>query len=72
MAAMRRQVWGDLSRDYTEANEVWLETMVRMNIPADNPDFPEGVAALVEKRPTRFVALEPDAVLPPLPPFVEQ
>ena len=32
--------------DYTEANEVWLETMVRMNVPTDNPDFGEGVAAL--------------------------
>ena len=72
MAAMRRQVWGDLSRDYPEANQVWLETMVRMNVPADNPDFGEGVAALVEKRPATFIALPADAVLPPLPPFVEQ
>ena len=72
MAAMRRQVWGDLSRDYTAANEVWLQTMVRMNVATDNPDFGEGVAALVEKRPPNFVALEPDAALPPLPAFVEQ
>ena len=72
MAAMRRQVWGDLSRDYTEANEVWLQTMARMNVSASNPDFNEGVTALVEKRAPRFVALDPDSVLPSLPPFVEQ
>ncbi|MFM2069882.1 MAG: hypothetical protein RLZZ623_145 [Actinomycetota bacterium] len=72
MAAMRRQVWGDLSREYPEANAVWLDTMVRMNVAAGNPDFVEGVAALVEKRAPHFIALEPDAMLPPIPPFVEQ
>jgi enoyl-CoA hydratase/carnithine racemase len=71
MAAIRRQVWGDLSRDYTEANEVWLDAMRRMNT-TDNPDFAEGVAALVGKRPPRFAPLPSDPVLPPLPPFVEQ
>jgi enoyl-CoA hydratase/carnithine racemase len=71
MAAIRRQVWGDLSRDYTEANEVWLDAMRRMNT-TDNPDFAEGVAALVGKRPPQFAPLPSDPVLPPLPPFVEQ
>jgi enoyl-CoA hydratase/carnithine racemase len=71
MAAMRRQVWGDLSRDYHEANEVWLETMVRMNKP-DNPDFAEGVDALVSKRPPNFAPLPADYPVPGLPPFVEQ
>lgn len=71
MAAIRRQVWGDLSRGYTEANEVWLEAMVRLNRP-DNPDFAEGVAALVERRNPRFAPLPSDGELPPLPPFVEQ
>ncbi|MGD9704884.1 MAG: enoyl-CoA hydratase-related protein [Acidimicrobiia bacterium] len=71
MAAIRRQVWGDLSRDYTEANGLWLATMARMNRP-DNPDFGEGVAALVERRPAQFAPLPPDGDLPPLPPFVEQ
>lgn len=71
MAAIRRQVWGDLSRGYTEANEVWLEAMVRLNRP-DNPDFAEGVAALVERRSPRFAPLPSDGELPPLPPFVEQ
>jgi enoyl-CoA hydratase/carnithine racemase len=70
MATIRRQVWGDLSRGYTEANQVWLSAMRRLN-QTDNPDFAEGVAALIEKREPRFsplLAIE----LPPLPPFVEQ
>jgi enoyl-CoA hydratase/carnithine racemase len=71
MAAIRRQVWGDLSRDYSAANELWLAAMVRLNRP-DNPDFAEGVAALVERRTPRFAPLPPDGDLPPLPPFVEQ
>ena len=71
MAEIRRQVWGDLSRGYTEANEGWLAAMRRLNSP-DNPDFAEGVAAFVERRPPRFAPLPPDIVLPPLPPFVAQ
>ena len=71
MAAIRRQVWGDLSRTYTEANEVWLETMVRMNAP-DNPDFSEGVSAMAQKRAPAFAPLPADYPLPALPAFVEQ
>ena len=71
MAAIRRQVWGDLSRGYTEANGLWFEAMLRLNSP-DNPDFAEGVAALVEKRAPRFAPLPNDGVLPPLPPFAPQ
>lgn len=71
MAAIRRQVWGDLSRDYTGANELWLATMASMNRP-DNPDFGEGVSALVAKRAPCFAPLPADGELPPLPPFVEQ
>jgi hypothetical protein len=71
MACIRRQVWGDLSRNYTDANEVWLETMRRLNRP-ENPDFAEGVTAFVERRPADFVALPDTAELPPLPAFVEQ
>jgi enoyl-CoA hydratase/carnithine racemase len=75
MAAIRRQVWGDLSRGYSESNQVWLDAMVRLNVP-DNPDFAEGVAAMVAKRPPEFADL-PDTrsgygELPPLPPFVAQ
>jgi enoyl-CoA hydratase/carnithine racemase len=71
MAAMRRQVWGDLSRDYTTANAEWLATMVRMN-KDDNPDFGEGVTALVERRQPVFAALPADYEVPPLPDFVPQ
>jgi enoyl-CoA hydratase/carnithine racemase len=70
MASIRRQVWGDLSRGYTEANQVWLSAMRRLN-QTDNPDFGEGVAALIEKRAPSFGPL-PAIELPPLPPFVEQ
>jgi len=71
MAAIRRQVWGDLSRGYTEANEGWFAAMRRLNRP-ENPDFAEGVGAFVEKRPPRFAPLPTDVELPPLPPFAEQ
>jgi enoyl-CoA hydratase/carnithine racemase len=71
MAAIRRQVWGDLSRGYTEANVEWLTAMRALNRP-ENPDFAEGVAALVEKRAPRFAPLPADPDLPPLPPFVSQ
>jgi enoyl-CoA hydratase/carnithine racemase len=71
MATIRRQVWGDLTRSYTEANQVWLDAMRELNRP-ENPDFVEGVAALVEKRPPSFAPLPPDFPVPPLPPFAPQ
>ena len=71
MAAIRRQVWGDLSHGYHEANERWLAVMLQLNRP-DNPDFAEGVSALVERRPPRFEPLPDHPDLPDLPPFVEQ
>lgn len=71
MAAIRRQVWGDLSRGYTEANEVWFAVMRQLNDPS-NPDFAEGVASFVERRPPRFAALPSDLELPALPPFAPQ
>jgi len=71
MAAIRRQVWGDLSRGYTEANEVWFAAMRQFN-DRSNPDFAEGVASFVEKRPPRFAPLPADFELPALPPFAAQ
>lgn len=71
MATIRRQVWSDLSRHYTDANHGWFEAMLRLNRP-DNPDFAEGVAAFVEQRPPAFAPLDPSAELPPLPPFAPQ
>jgi enoyl-CoA hydratase/carnithine racemase len=71
MATIRRQVWGDLSRGYTEANEGWLAAMRRLNRP-ENPDFAEGVEAFVQQRTPRFESLPPDGELPPLPPFARQ
>lgn len=70
MAAIRRQVWGDLSRSYTEANAVWLEVMRGFN--ANNPDFVEGVASFAQRREPRFEPLPPDLELPELPPFYSQ
>lgn len=70
MGVIRRQVWGDLSRGFTEANQVWLQAMRDLNRP-ENPDFAEGVAAFVERRSPRFGPLTTDIDLPPLPPFVE-
>lgn len=71
MATIRRQVWGDLSRGYTDANDEWFAAMRRLNAP-DNPDFAEGVRAFIEKRPPRFEPLPADLDLPPLPPFAPQ
>ena len=71
MAAIRRQVWGDLSRGYTEANEGWFAAMRHLNRP-ENPDFAEGVGAFVERRSPNFAPLPNDVELPPLPPFAEQ
>ncbi len=70
MAAIRRQVWGDLSRNFTEANEVWFRAMRELNRPG-NPDFAEGVTAFVERRPPRCQPISPDIDLPPLPPFAD-
>jgi enoyl-CoA hydratase/carnithine racemase len=67
MAVIRRQVWGDLSRGYGDANAVWLDAMRQGN--ADNPDFVEGVASFVERRDPEFRPLPDDVPLPELPPF---
>ena len=51
MAAIRRQVYGDLSRTFGES---MVHTLALMQDFAGNPDFAEGVASFVEKRPARI------------------
>ena len=56
MAAIRRQVYGDLSRTFGES---MVHTLALMQELAGNPDFAEGVASFVEKRPAAFPGLDP-------------
>jgi enoyl-CoA hydratase/carnithine racemase len=56
MAAIRRQVYGDLSRTFSES---MVHTLATMREFAGNEDFAEGVASFVEKRPPKFAPLEP-------------
>jgi enoyl-CoA hydratase/carnithine racemase len=72
MAAIRRQVWGDLSKGWEEANRDWLEVMREFNDREANPDMTEGVAALVEKRLPNFGPLPADLRLPDPVPLAEQ
>lgn len=55
MAAIRRQVYGDLSRSFSES---MVHTLALMQEFAGNPDFAEGVASFVEKRPAKFEDLD--------------
>jgi enoyl-CoA hydratase/carnithine racemase len=54
MAAMKRQVYGDLERGLAQALEKANELMVES---LGAPDFVEGVASFVEHRQARFAAL---------------
>jgi enoyl-CoA hydratase/carnithine racemase len=56
MAAIRRQVYGDQSRAFSES---MVHTLATMQEFAGNEDFAEGVASFVEKRPPKFAPLEP-------------
>jgi len=61
MAAIRRQVYGDLSRTFGES---MVHTLALMQELAGNPDFAEGVASFVEKRPAAFAGLDPSFHVP--------
>jgi enoyl-CoA hydratase/carnithine racemase len=56
MAAIRRQVYGDLSRTFPES---MVHTLATMQEFAGSEDFAEGVASFVEKRPPNFAPLDP-------------
>jgi enoyl-CoA hydratase/carnithine racemase len=56
MMAIRRQVWGDLTKSLDEAMDDALAIMYQLNL--NNPDFLEGVASFVEKRPPKFNPLD--------------
>ena len=55
---MKRQVWRHLNRDLAEAmreSTQWTEESLA------RPDFKEGVASFVEKRPPRFAKVSADS-----------
>jgi enoyl-CoA hydratase/carnithine racemase len=56
MAAIRQQVYGDLSRSFSES---MVHTLATMQEFAGNPDFAEGVTSFVEKRSPKFEPLDP-------------
>jgi enoyl-CoA hydratase/carnithine racemase len=56
MAAIRQQVYGDLSRQFGAATERSLDLMSEF---ARSEEFAEGILSFVEKRPPRFPGLEP-------------
>ncbi|MCH5675567.1 enoyl-CoA hydratase-related protein [Streptomyces gilvus] len=57
MAVVRRQVYGDLDRDFDTA---LARSYSAMQYFAGSPDFKEGVESFTEKRPPKFEGLPPD------------
>jgi enoyl-CoA hydratase/carnithine racemase len=55
MAQIKRQVYGDLDRDFREALDSALELMATS---LQGEDFKEGVDSFLEQRPPRFRTLE--------------
>jgi enoyl-CoA hydratase/carnithine racemase len=64
MAAIKRQVWGDLDRSYRAAMAGSDALTDRFN--SANADFVEGMLSFVERRLPRFAPLDPDEPLPSL------
>jgi enoyl-CoA hydratase/carnithine racemase len=61
MAAIRRQVWGDLSR---RLDESMLQTLSLMRDMVASEDFKEGVSSFTERRTPNFPPLDPSFVVP--------
>jgi enoyl-CoA hydratase/carnithine racemase len=61
MAAIRRQVWGDLSR---RLDESMPHTLALMGEFVGSEDFQEGVASFSERRPPHFPPLDPAFKVP--------
>jgi len=61
MAAIRRQVYGDLDRSFADS---MLQTLSLMDAFAGGPDLAEGVASFTEKRPPNFPPLDPSFRIP--------
>jgi enoyl-CoA hydratase/carnithine racemase len=57
MAAIRRQVYGDLSRDYESA---LLDAVALMQDAIAHPDLTEGARSFAERRTPGFLPLEKD------------
>ncbi len=55
MAAIRRQIFGDLSRNFGDS---MVQSLALMEQFAGLPDFAEGVKSSVERRPPRFAGLD--------------
>jgi hypothetical protein len=60
MAAIRRQVYGDLSR---RLDESMVSTLGIMRAFAAGPDFVEGARSFAEGRPAVYPGLDRDAIL---------
>src|SRR6201995_1490616 len=56
MAVIKRQVYGDTTRDVAEANSL-AEVLLREAMP--RPDVIEGITSFLEKRPPHFPSLSP-------------
>ncbi|MFZ9482522.1 MAG: enoyl-CoA hydratase [Ilumatobacteraceae bacterium] len=56
MAVMKRQVWGDWDRGVEASTDDAIELMKASLV---RPDFKEGVASFLQKRPPRFTPVQP-------------